>query len=279
LNVASVRPPAVAGQFYPADPARLRAEVEDHLSAAAVSTARRPPKAVIAPHAGYVYSGRVAGHAFAAVPQSADIQRIVAIGPAHWVPLHGIAAPTHEAFETPLGRVPVDREALAGLADLPAVRFADEPHALEHALEVELPFLQVRLGDCLLVPLLVGDARPQDVAAVLDRLWGGPETLIVVSSDLSHHLDYRSALQRDAATATAIEAGAWAKLGPYDACGWLPVVGLLLAAERHGLSAERLALMNSGDAAGPRDSVVGYGAWAFVVRDHIMRGRSSAVSL
>lgn len=260
--MAKVRPPAVAGQFYPAHPDRLRAEVEGFLSAA-VAEEGEPTKAVIAPHAGYVYSGPVAGPAFAAVQRTASIERVVVVGPAHWVAFSGIAAPTAAAFQSPLGRIAVDREALAALEALPFVSFDDRPHAPEHALEVELPFLQVRLGEFRLVPLVVGDARPEEVAAVLDRLWGGPETSVVISSDLSHYLDYETALSRDAATAAAIEAGDWASLGPGDACGWLPVAGLLITARHRGLAARRLALMNSGDTAGSRDRVVGYGAWAF----------------
>ena len=216
------------------------------------------PKALIAPHAGYAYSGRIAGPAFATLRDSAQtITRVVLIGPAHYLHVHGIAASTVDAFETPLGRVPIDVEALRKIADLPFVIQADAPHAPEHALEVELPFLQTVLASFQVVPLVVGDAAPQDVACVLRQLWGGPEMLIVVSSDLSH---YR---RLDLATAAAIERGDWASLGPNQACGCLPVAGLLVEAERHGLKARRLLLCNSGDTAGSRDRVVGYGAWMF----------------
>ena len=257
-----IRPPAVAESFYTASPGRLRAEVAGLLAEAPAHAGGRA-KALIAPHAGYVYSGKVAATAFAALRDIAEtVTRVVVIGPAHYVALRGIAVPTVEAFETPLGRVPVDREALAAIADLPGVIEADAPHAPEHALEVELPFLQVLLGDFAIVPLVVGRAEPSEVGEVLARLWGGEETLLVISSDLSHYHDYDTARRRDAATAAMIERGDWAQLGADDACGYLPVAGLLVEAARRGLGAQRLALCNSGDTAGGRDRVVGYGAWS-----------------
>jgi MEMO1 family protein len=256
-----VRPAAVAGVFYPAHPERLRAAVDALL--AAVPQYRGPaPKAVIAPHAGYIYSGPVAAQAFATLRSgSPDIERVVVIGPAHYVAVEGIAIPGADVFETPLGRVLVDREALATIRAFAGVTAADAPHAPEHALEVELPFLQTVLGPFRLVPLLVGNATPHEVAQVLEPLWDG--ALIVVSSDLSHYLTYDGAQRRDAMTAAAIERRDWAAVGPNDACGFLAVAGLLKHAERRGLNARRLALCNSGDTAGPRDRVVGYGAWAF----------------
>jgi MEMO1 family protein len=257
-----MRPAAVAGSFYPRDPGRLRAEIAELL--AEVPAYSGAAKALIAPHAGYVYSGRVAARAFATLRiQAGTIERVVLIGPAHYVRLRGIAASTATVFETPLGRVPVDQEAVTALADLPYVSAADAPHGPEHALEVELPFLQLILPSFALVPLLVGDAAPTDVAEVLTRLWGGPETLIVVSSDLSHYHRYEDATRLDGETAAVIERGDWAALSPARACGFLPVAGLLLEAGRRGLAARRLALCNSGDTAGSRDSVVGYGAWTF----------------
>jgi AmmeMemoRadiSam system protein B len=257
-----IRPPAVAESFYTASPGRLRAEVAGLLAEAPAHAGGRA-KALIAPHAGYVYSGKVAATAFAALRDIAEtVTRVVVIGPAHYVALRGIAVPTVEAFETPLGRVPVDREALAAIADLPGVIEADAPHTPEHALEVELPFLQVLLGDFAIVPLVVGRAEPSEVGEVLARLWGGEETLLVISSDLSHYHDYDTARRRDAATAAMIERGDWAQLGADDACGYLPVAGLLVEAARRGLGAQRLAFCNSGDTAGGRDRVVGYGAWS-----------------
>ncbi len=177
--------------------------------------------------------------------------------------LRGIALPTAEAFATPLGAVPVDHDALAATADLPFVTEMDAVHVPEHAIEVEMPFLQAVLPRFALVPLLVGTATPEEVAEVLARLWGGAETLIVVSSDLSHYHAYETARRLDAATAQRIERGDWAGLGPGHACGHLPVAGLLAQGARYGLKARRLALCNSGDTAGPRHRVVGYGAWAF----------------
>jgi MEMO1 family protein len=192
------------------------------------------------------------------------ITRVVLIGPAHYGDVRGIAVPTVEAFETPLGRVPVGVEALSEIDGLQFVISADAPHAPEHAREVELPFLQTVLASFQVVPLVVGDAPPQDVAIVLRQLWGGPETLIVVSSDLSHYHSYETARRLDLATAVAIEHGNWTSLGPNQACGCRAVAGLLVEAERRGLKARRLSLCNSGDTAGSRDRVVGYGAWMFV---------------
>jgi MEMO1 family protein len=257
-----IRPAAVAGQFYPGDRQTLRTSVS-RLLAAAPTSAKPAPKALIAPHAGYIYSGQVAADAFSALAGAQAVTRVVLIGPAHYVPVRGIAVPTADAFETPLGRVPIDREAPSVLADLPFVVTADAPHAPEHALEVELPFLQTLLGSFAVVPLLVGDAVPQQAAEVLRRLWGGPETLLVISSDLSHYHDYATARRLDAATATAIEHGDWESVGPDQACGFLAVAGLLVEAHARGLAAQRLALCNSGDTAGSRDRVVGYGAWMF----------------
>jgi MEMO1 family protein len=260
----TTRPPAVAGVFYDADPHELRAEVSRLLASAGTHMGSGHPKAIIAPHAGYPYSGQVAATAFATLNQSASmIKRVVLIGPAHYVPLRGIAAPLVDAFETPLGPVGLDREVLAAVSELPSIAFSDEPHAPEHALEVELPFLQVLLPHFTAVPLLIGDTTPHAVAAVLSHLWGGPETVLVVSSDLSHFLEYETAQRRDTATANVIEHGDWASLGPADACGYLAIAGLLIEAIGRGLTAQRLSLCNSGDRSGSRDRVVGYGAWIF----------------
>jgi len=262
----STRPPAVAGAFYPADPRRLAAEVRDHLAAADPASGARP-KALVAPHAGYVYSGPVAGSAFRQLePWRASIRRVILLGPSHFVPLRGLALPSAAAFATPLGDVPLVAGAAERLADLPQVAVADRPHGREHSLEVELPFLQVALDRFELVPLAVGEAGPDEVAAVLERLWGGDETVIVVSTDLSHYLDYATAAARDRATADAIVALDDARIGDGDACGRHPLRGLLVAARRHGLVATELDLRSSGDTAGGGDrseQVVGYGAFAF----------------
>jgi AmmeMemoRadiSam system protein B len=263
-QAANLRQPAVAGLFYAGDRNRLRATVAELL--AAVPNFRGvAPKALIAPHAGYLYSGAVAAAAFATLREvRASIKRVVLIGPAHYVAVRGIAVPSADAFATPLGRLQVDRAALAAIADLPFVVEADAAHAPEHALEVELPFLQAVLDDFDLVPLLAGACTPGEVADVLGRLWGGPETVLVVSSDLSHYHDYDTARRLDAATAAHIERGDWERLEPECACGFLAVAGLLDQAVPRGLKAKRLALCNSGDTAGSRDRVVGYGAWMFV---------------
>jgi AmmeMemoRadiSam system protein B len=222
------------------------------------------PKALIAPHAGYIYSGAVAAAAFATLrDHAAAARRVVLIGPAHYVPLHGLAVPMVDGFETPLGRVPIAQDALAALENAPFVAHTDAPHRPEHSLEVELPFLQVILDDFEIVPILVGEAHPQEVAEALELVWGGPETLIVISSDLSHFLRDEAARRVDGATAATIERGDWASLRPTDACGFLAIAGLLVAAQRRGLAARRLALSNSGETGGSRDRVVGYGAWVF----------------
>jgi MEMO1 family protein len=258
-----VRPSAVAGQFYPRDADRLRKQVSDLLANIAMPI-KNIPKALIVPHAGYVYSGATAAAAFATLRDGAQtIRRVVLIGPAHYVHVRGIAAPTVDAFETPLGRVPVDKSALNAIAGLPFVIQDDLAHAPEHALEVELPFLQTLLVSFQVVPLLVGDATPEEIAQMMLQLWESPGTLIVVSTDLSHYHNYETARRLDAATAAAIEHGDWASLGPHQACGSRAVAGLLLETGRRDLKIRRLSLCNSGDTAGARDRVVGYGAWMF----------------
>jgi len=258
-----VRPPAVAGAFYPESPLGLAKAVQTYLDAAKAPEGSTP-KALIAPHAGYVYSGPVAAVAYARIAKAREgIERVVLLGPAHRVPVRGLAAPDACAFATPLGDVPIDETAIEAVVTLPFVDVHHKAHEFEHSLEVHLPFLQTVLDAFSLVPLVVGDATPGEVAEVLELLWGGPETLIVVSSDLSHYHDYTTARKMDSATARAIE-----KLRPNDiryddACGRAPIQGLLVAARRRGLHAQTLDVRNSGDTASSRDSVVGYGAWAF----------------
>jgi AmmeMemoRadiSam system protein B/AmmeMemoRadiSam system protein A len=262
-----VRPPAVAGFFYPADPGQLTRAVDGYLADAPDGGGDDAPKAIIVPHAGYIYSAPVAAPAYAALRAAAGrISRVVMLGPAHRVTVRGLAAPTASAFRTPLGAVPIDRAAVEAIAALPQVALRDDAHRDEHCLEVQLPFLQRILGDFTLVPLVVGDASPAAVAEVLERLWGGPETLIVVSSDLSHYHDYATAQRMDRRAAEAIESFDPGGLDHEQACGRLPILGLLTAARRHGLGVARLDLRNSGDTAGPRDRVVGYGAWKFSER-------------
>lgn len=260
--MSATRPPAVAGSFYPANPDELREQVARLLRAA---SARGPvPKAMIAPHAGYIYSGPIAANAYARIaPARGKIKRVALLGPSHQVALHGLAVPSVAYFDTPLGSVPIDSVTQAIAADLPQVTVADAPHAREHSLEVQLPFLQHLLGDFTLVPFSVGHASPPEVAEVLARLWGGPETLVVISSDLSHYYDYATAQRLDRATTQAIEALRYEALDYESACGRVPVCGLLHHARTSGLKAETLDVRNSGDTAGPREQVVGYGAYAF----------------
>jgi len=256
------RQPAVAGAFYPADPAVLGRQVDALLAGVADPGASTCPKALIAPHAGYQYSGPIAASAYAQLaPIAARIRRVLLLGPAHRLPFRGLAYPGADRFLTPLGAVPLDREALAGLADLPQVLCLDAAFEGEHCLEVQLPFLQRVLGDFRLVPLIVGAVEPQAVAQVIDRLWGGDETLIVISSDLSHYLDYATATRVDRETTRAIEQLEPAGLDHHGACGATPVAGLLVAARRRGMQVRTLDLRNSGDTAGTRDRVVGYGAY------------------
>jgi MEMO1 family protein len=263
-NRASLRAraPAAAGTFYPRSAETLRRTVDNLLAAAQVEE-RSNRCGVIVPHAGYAYSGWVAAEGFASVRHlQGCLQRTVVIGPAHFVPFLGIAAPSSTVFTTPFGAVPVDVAAVEALREESLVTINDAPHAPEHAIEVEVPFLQAIFGNLPMVPLLFGSTSARAVAAAIARLWAD-DTLLVVSTDLSHFEDYESACQHDQRTAAAIEAFDAAAIGPYDACGHLAVRGALIEASRRGLVVERLALCNSGDTVGDRQTVVGYGAWAF----------------
>lgn len=261
--MTGIREPAVAGLFYPDDPQQLRQQLKQFLGAG--TPARSHPKALIVPHAGYVYSGPVAASAYRLLAGLRDsISRVVLLGPAHRVAFHGLAATAMTHFATPLGLVRIDREAVNRLLELPQVHLLEEAHRQEHSLEVQLPFLQTLLGDGFsLVPLVVGDADGESVAEVIETLWGGPETLILISSDLSHYHDYHSAQRLDTATSQAIEQLDWNAIDYEQACGRIPVTGLLRAARHHHLHATTLDQRSSGDTAGGRDRVVGYGAYAF----------------
>ncbi|HEX5930659.1 MAG TPA: AmmeMemoRadiSam system protein B [Methyloceanibacter sp.] len=257
----TVRQPAVAGSFYPRGGKDLKTAVDALLSQA--DQARQSGLvSVIAPHAGYMYSGPVAGSAFAPVASSGVFERVLLIGPAHYVPVRGVAAPSAASFATPLGTIALDRDAIATMVEAGLASIDDRAHAPEHALEVELPFLQAVLGRFTLIPLLAGDAAPEEVAAIIDALLD-ERTLLVVSTDLSHYLDYASARKRDLATAETVERLAFDRLGPYDACGFAALNGALRAARGRGWSVKRLDLRNSGDTSGDRARVVGYGAWVF----------------
>lgn len=263
----ATRPAAVAGQFYPQAAGALRAEVALALDGVGTPAPTVAPKMLLVPHAGYIYSGPVAGHAYATLAAGRErIRRVVLLGPAHRVPVRGLAAPTTAAFETPLGAVPIDHAALARLAALPQVVADDRPHAQEHSLEVQLPFLQTVLDRFTLVPLVVGRADAAEVAEVLAQLWGGEETLIVISSDLSHYLPYQHAQATDRDTVEAI-LRLDATLDHHQACGATPLAGALLAARERGLAPRLLDLRNSGDTAGDRSRVVGYCAMAFEPRE------------
>ena len=258
-----VRLPAFAGRFYPAEPAALRDLIQT-LLAQVPATTGPAPKALIAPHAGYVYSGPIAASAYARfLPERDVIQRIVLLGPSHFVAVDGLATSSAEAFATPLGVVPIDLEATRQIRSLPQVRELDAAHAREHSLEVQLPFLQTVLADFTLVPLTVGEASPEEIAEVIETLWDGAETRFVISSDLSHYHDLQTAHRLDSTTAKAIEALKPNGIGSDRACGCIPIRGLLQVARRHHLHACTLDLRTSGDTAGPRDQVVGYGAFAF----------------
>ncbi len=270
----SVRAAAVAGQFYPADAGDLRAAIEGYLSAADAGDGPAP-KAIIAPHAGFVYSGAVAASAYARLAPVADrIKRVVLLGPSHRVALKGIAMSGADYFETPLGRIRLDKQAAADIKGLGQVGVSDPVHAQEHSLEVHLPFLQVLLDDFTLVPLVVGQVAPEQVAEVMRRLWGGPETLIVVSSDLSHYLGYHDAQMLDNRTRDAIESLAPQDIEEGGACGRYPVGGLLRIAANSGMRVETVDLRNSGDTAGAKDRVVGYGSWLFFDQDFEARTRA-----
>jgi len=257
-----VRDEAVAGMFYPESPEVLERVVRGML-ARRTNGAMNQPKALIVPHAGYVYSGQAAADAFACLSGFADsIGRVVLLGPAHRVAIRGLALPGVEWFRSPLGAVAIDSPGVRAISSLPQVVTSAQAHAAEHSLEVELPFLQAVLGRFTLVPLVVGAASDDEVAEVIEALWGGPETLIVVSSDLSHFLTYESATAADQETVRSI-----LELRPLvshrQACGATPINGLLLAARHHHLRGRLIALCNSGDTAGDRARVVGYGSFAF----------------
>lgn len=260
-----VRKPAVAGQFYASNASELATTVETLLSeveepGGALSAA---PKAIIAPHAGYIYSGPVAASAYACLrPHRDRYNKVVLLGPCHRVPVEGMALSGADVFRTPVGDVAIDRATVAGIAG-EGVEISDLAHQYEHSLEVHLPFLQAVLDEFSLVPIVVGDATPDDVADVLDRVWGGDETLIVVSSDLSHYLRYAEARVFDEETRDAIEHFDYRLIDHSHACGATPLGGLLLAARRRGLQVRTIDLRNSADTSGDRRVVVGYGAWVF----------------
>ncbi len=262
-NVPLIREPAVAGLFYPEDPTLLQQQLDGLLGGKPPDN--RQAKAFIVPHAGYIYSGPVAATAYIQmIAMREQIQRVVLLGPAHRFTFSGLAASTAEYFSSPLGLVRIDQQAMDEILMMPQVHVLDEAHREEHSLEVQLPFLQAVLQkDFGLVPLVIGEVDANEVAEVIEKLWGGPETLLLISSDLSHYQDYNTAQHLDSATSHAIEQLNPNAIDYQHACGRNPINGLLIAARHHKLRAKTLDQRNSGDTAGGRDRVVGYGAYRF----------------
>lgn len=258
--MSSVRQPVVAGMFYPQEPEILRRDVLGYLGHA--HSIEVAPKAIIAPHAGYIYSAPIAASVYNRLrPRHDKISRVILLGPSHRVGFNGLALSSAEYFATPLGYVPVDHRLDEQLCQLPQVSVLDQAHSMEHSLEVHLPFLQTVLDEFTLLPMVVGDATPEEVAQVLELLWGGEETLIVISSDLSHYQDYVSAQHLDQATSQAIEELRYEDIHYDDACGRNPIRGLLYFARTHQLHAHAVDVRNSGDTQGDKSRVVGYGAY------------------
>ncbi|MDD4915927.1 MAG: AmmeMemoRadiSam system protein B [Methylococcales bacterium] len=254
------RVPAVAGRFYPAQPQLLATVVTEYLQD--VQTGNKVPKAIIAPHAGYIYSAPIAASAYARlIPAAKTIRRVVLIGPSHYLWFRGLAVCSAKAYSTPLGDVPLDSEATAAILELPYVNCMDEAHANEHSLEVQLPFLQTVLRNFTLLPIVAGKAAAAEVAAVLEQLWGDEETLVVVSSDLSHYHDYATACGLDKFTSHLIETLQYREITPEMACGKVGICGLLNLLEQKNAQIKTIDLRNSGDTAGDKRKVVGYGAY------------------
>lgn len=254
------RQPAVAGSFYPADPKELHQMLDQFLND--VESTVKVPKAIIAPHAGYIYSGPIAASAYARLIKAHDlIERVVIIGPSHRVGFKGLAVSKAQTFLTPIGSIEVDQKAIGSIIHLPFVEYFEQAHALEHSLEVHLPFLQETLDSFKIIPIVVGDATAEQVRQVLDILWGGDETLIVISSDLSHYHDYATCQKLDRETSRKIEKLDYEHLDFDSACGRVPVSGLLKLAGEKSLSIKNIDLRNSGDTAGDKRRVVGYGAY------------------
>jgi len=258
-----IRPPAVAGMFYPADEQTLKDDVLAYLAQTHDKVAQQP-KALVVPHAGYIYSGPIAATAYnQLIPFKDKINRIVLLGPSHRVAFSGLAVPEADYFNTPLGMIPIDQDSIQQLSHLSQVIRSDRAHSEEHSLEVQLPFLQEILGPFSLIPIVVGDAERHEVAEVIKNLWGDEHTLIIISSDLSHYHEYSKAKQLDRATSDAIENLKPDLISYDDACGRNGLKGMITVAQEKGLSAELLDLRNSGDTAGDKSRVVGYGAYVF----------------
>ena len=261
--MSQVRQPAVAGLFYPADKQSLQDDIEQYLEQANYGR-DIIPKAIVVPHAGYIYSGPIAATAYKQIiPIKDKINRVVLLGPSHRVAFSGLAVPEYDIFKTPLGNIPIDQKGIQLLEDLPQVIASDQAHREEHSLEVQLPFLQEILGDFSLVPLVVGDAERHDVAEVIKKFWGDEHTLIVISTDLSHYHSYNEAKRLDRLTSDAIQNLKPDLIDYDDACGRNGLKGMLTVAEENNLAVDILDLRNSGDTAGDKSRVVGYGAYVF----------------
>jgi AmmeMemoRadiSam system protein B len=266
MNPNKIRPTAVAGMFYPSDPQELLREVSGYLSASEPdeNLHAKDIKAIIAPHAGYIYSGPVAASAYRYLDQlKSQVSNVILIGPSHRVPLLGLATSSADYFNTPLGNIPINRDITDELNSLPFVTELDQAHMMEHSLEVHLPFLQLTLGEFQLVPIVAGDASPDEVDQLITKALHHKKTLLVISSDLSHYHDYQTAQKLDSDTCHAIETLSINELDSQHACGYIPVRGLLKYARENGLTAKTVDCRNSGDTAGPRNEVVGYGAYVF----------------
>ena len=271
----NIRPPAVASMFYPGGATELRKAVQNYLSNADteedVSQLKKEEiaelRTLIVPHAGYIYSGKIAASAYRLLEQNQNrFKRVLLLGPAHRAWLQGAAFPETDAFETPLGEITLDKELIEKiLAEFSWISVSDEAHSEEHCLEVQLPFLQETLGDFELLPLVVGETKTEQITEIIQQFSEDSETLIVISTDLSHFHDYQTAREIDARTANAIELLEQNRISTEDACGAYPLRGALLAASQNQWNVHRLGLCNSGDTAGDRGRVVGYGAWAMTV--------------
>lgn len=260
MSLSLIREPAVAGTFYPSNPQKLQAIIDQYLGQA--KSVDKAPKAMIVPHAGYIYSGEIAANAYARLkPNRKTISRVVLLGPSHRVGFRGLAVSHAEFFKTPLGNIPLDIPAIESLLEFSFISYIDKAHYLEHSLEVQLPFLQTTLEKFSLIPIVAGDCSPEQVAEVLDFFYDQEDTLIVISSDLSHYHDYATAQRLDKETSEKIENLDYQHLGQESACGRVPVSGLLALAVQKSLKIKTIDLRNSGDTAGDKSRVVGYGAY------------------
>ncbi len=260
----NIRNPAVAGSFYPGTTEELNSSIQAYLDDAQTQSIQSKPRAMIVPHAGYIYSGPIAASAYSQlIPFAKQISKVVLLGPSHRVPLLGIATSSLDSFQTPLGNIPLDKPLIRKLEQLPFVQTHDDAHREEHSLEVQLPFLQKVLAEFTLVPLVIGQVDDHQVSDLIEYLWQEENTLFLISSDLSHYLDYERARECDQATSEAIAALTPQKIHYEQACGRSAIAGMLLSAKKHHLNVQMLDLRNSGDTAGTKDRVVGYGSWAF----------------